>query len=259
MKVTLFGAGNMGGAILEALLGNGCSVTVYDPSETVRNRLSGREGIELATDVIAALNGSEMVFFAVKPVMVGKLCETIKDELVRIDPVVVSVAAGVKTSVYEKYFGSLRIVRTMPNLPALCGKGYTAIFYKNIDDCAVKKAVMDIFSSVGETGEFDSEDKIDKIIPVTSSSPAYVCLLIEAMADGAVRLGFNRKDAYAMCEQAVLGTAAYLKETGMHPAELKDRICSPAGTTIESVAALEEDGFRYAILDAMEKCLKKIG
>ena len=93
---------------------------------------------------------------------------------------------------------------------------------------------------------------------MTSSSPAYICLLIEAMADGAVRLGFSRNAAYKMCEQAVLGTAQYLKESGMHPAELKDRVCSPAGTTIEAVLALEENGFRNSILQAMDKCYKKL-
>ncbi len=257
MKITLYGAGNMGGAVLEALLANQHAVTVYDPSETVRNRLSGREGIVLASDEKGALKGSEMIFIAVKPAMVGGLCEKIKEDIVRDRPAIVSVAALVKTSFYEKYFGDVGIVRAMPNLPALCGEGYTALYYKNEIRPEIKSAVKNVFESVGAVGEFDNEEKIDKIIPVTSSSPAYVCLMIEAMADGAVRLGFSRKEAYEMCEQAVLGTAAYLKSTSLHPAELKDRICSPAGTTIEAVAALEEKGFRSAILDAMEKCIGK--
>ena len=172
-----------------------------------------------------------------------------------------SVAAGVRTSVYAEVLGEkFPIVRAMPNLPALAGEGYTGLFYKNAERIpdAVKAAVAGIFNEVGETSEFTSEEYIDRLIPVTSSSPAYICMLIEAMADGAVRLGFTRAEAYRMCEQAVLGTAAYLKETGMHPAELKDRVCSPAGTTIEAVAALEEKGFRAAILDAMDKCLSKL-
>ena len=102
-----------------------------------------------------------------------------------------------------------------------------------------------------------SESAIDKLISVTSSSPAYICLMIDALADGAVRAGFPRADAYLMAEQTVYGTARYLLETGTLPAVLKDQVCSPAGTTIEAVVALERSGLRSAVLDAMEACEKK--
>ena len=98
---------------------------------------------------------------------------------------------------------------------------------------------------------------IDEMVAVTSSSPAYVCLMIEAMADAAVLAGFARKDAYIMAEQAVMGTAKLMLERDVHPAVLKDMICSPAGTTIEAVASLEESGFRSSLIQAMEACRSK--
>ena len=114
-----------------------------------------------------------------------------------------------------------------------------------------------IFDAFGKTTVLSSETAVDKLISVTSSSPAYICLLIDALADGAVRAGFSREDAYIMAEQTVYGTAKYLLETGTLPAVLKDQVCSPAGTTIEAVVSLERNGFRSAILDAMEACEKK--
>ena len=262
MKIGLFGAGNMGGALLEAIIKTGKhTVSVFDPSESARARFAGRDNVTFTLSAGDASKDRDLLIMAVKPGIVPGLIRAIAPEILDTRTVLLSVAAGVRTSVYAEVLGEkFPIVRAMPNLPALAGEGYTGLFYKNAERIpdAVKAAVAGIFNEVGETSEFTSEEYIDRLIPVTSSSPAFICMLIEAMADGAVRLGFTRTEAYRMCEQAVLGTAAYLKETGMHPAELKDRVCSPAGTTIEAVAALEEKGFRAAILDAMEKCLSKL-
>ena len=262
MKIGLFGAGNMGGALLEAIIKTGKhSVAVFDPSEAAKKHFEGRAGVSFTLSSEEAAAGRDLIIIAVKPAIVPGLINTVAPVIRDSQAVLLSVAAGVKTAVYTDVLGDrFQIVRAMPNLPALAGEGYTGLYYKNAEFIPndTKSAITEIFSEVGETAEFAAEDYIDKLIPVTSSSPAYICMLIEAMADGAVRLGFTRSEAYRMCEQAVLGTAAYLKETGMHPAELKDRVCSPAGTTIEAVAALEEKGFRAAILDAMEKCLSKL-
>ena len=262
MNIGLFGAGNMGGALLEAIIKTGKhSAAVFDPSEAAKKHFAGRNGVSFVLSSEEAAAGRDLLIIAVKPNIVPGLINTIAPVIRDSQTVVLSVAAGVKTAVYTDVLGAgFPIVRAMPNLPALAGKGYTGLYYKNAEHIpnGIKSAITEIFSEVGETAEFAAEDYIDKLIPVTSSSPAYICMLIEAMADGAVRLGFTRTEAYRMCEQAVLGTAAYLKETGMHPAELKDRGCSPAGTTIEAVAALEEKGFRAAILDAMDKCLGKL-
>lgn len=259
MKISVIGAGNMGGALLEAIIKmNRHEIKVFDPSEKAKAKFSEYKCAEFACSEAEAVKDADLVIIAVKPKFVDAVCEKIVKSFDPAKTVLLSVAAGVKVSVYEKHFGNIGIVRTMPNLPALCGEGYTGLYFKNVNDEKLKSDIIEIFSSVGETGVFPSEDMIDRLIPVTSSSPAYICLLIEAMADGAVRLGFSRDAAYKMCEQAVLGTAQYLKESGMHPAELKDRVCSPAGTTIEAVLALEENGFRNSILKAMDKCYKKL-
>lgn len=259
-NITVFGAGNMGGALLEAIIKmDKYDIKVFDPSEKARAKFSGYTRLTFADSEAEAVKDADLVIIAVKPKFVDAVCEKIAKTIDTGKTVLLSVAAGVKVAVYEKHFGNIGIVRTMPNLPALCGEGYTGLYFKNITDEKIRTDIVEIFSSVGETGVFASEDMIDRLIPVTSSSPAYICLLIEAMADGAVRLGFSRDEAYRMCEQAVLGTAQYLKESKMHPAELKDRVCSPAGTTIEAVLALEENGFRNSILQAMDKCYKKLG
>ena len=257
MKTGLFGAGNMGGAILEAAVRSGHTVKVYDPSPAAKKRFENYKEVIFTGNETQAAADCDLLIFAVKPSMVKDVCRKISGSVTD-KAAILSVAAGVRVSVYEDYFKNNGIVRAMPNLPALCGKGYTGLFFKNIDDEQLKKEISGIFGMVGEVGIFEKEEMIDKLIPVTSSSPAYICMMIEAMADGAVRLGFTRKESYKMAEQAVLGTAAYLLETGMHPAELKDRVCSPAGTTIEAVAALEESGFRNSILEAMDRCYSKV-
>ncbi|MBO4326854.1 MAG: pyrroline-5-carboxylate reductase [Clostridia bacterium] len=259
MKIGLLGAGNMGGALLRAIASLGeHDIVVFDPVKTIADFDGIGDKVRFSAAESEAVKGSDLLIVALKPAVIDNVCKKIAGDIDVTKTVVLSVAAGVKTSLYEQYFGDVRIIRTMPNIPALCGKGYTGIYFKNVDDQAMKDSVLRIFNSMGETGVFNNEDMIDRLIPVTSSSPAYICMLIEAMADGAVKLGFQRAEAYKMCEQAVLGTAEYLKETGMHPAEMKDRVCSPAGTTIEAVLALEENGFRNSILKAMDKCYAKI-
>ena len=149
-----------------------------------------------------------------------------------------------------------KIVRVMPNLPLKVGAGMTVVSRCDaVDDTELARAKA-LFDCVGETVVLP-ESYIDKSLAVNGSSPAYVCMFIEALADGAVKNGVDRKSAYLLAEQSVLGTAKLLLETGLHPAELKDMVCSPAGTTIEAVAALEQSGFRNAVLDAVEACTKK--
>jgi len=267
LKIGLFGAGNMGGTLLRAFAASGRhTVNVYDINPEAPERfkdLTSTGKVAFTGSAADCATGAELLLFAVKPFQLDALLSELKqsEAVLAKNCVFLSVAAGVPTAKYLKYFPDYPIVRTMPNLPALVGEGYTGICFKNMEcDCfdAIRCEILDVFNSIGSCGVFTDETKIDKLIPVTSSSPAYICMLIEAMADGAVRLGFPRAQAYDMCAQAVLGTAAYIKQTGTHPAVLKDMVCSPAGTTIEAVAALEADGFRAAVLDAMKKCYAKV-
>ena len=157
----------------------------------------------------------------------------------------------------ETQFGRpLKLVRCMPNVPALVGEGITSVSRnERVSDEEMKQA-MDLLSGMGKTSEIP-ERLIDAVVGVSGSSPAYVFLFIEAMADGAVAAGMPRSQADEFAAQAVLGSARMVLETGRHPGELKDMVCSPGGTTIQAVKVLEEKGFRAAVMDAMEACIEK--
>ena len=157
----------------------------------------------------------------------------------------------------EEWLGDdAKIIRTMPNTPALVGEAMSAVCpNKNISKEELEYCKK-IFESFGECVELE-EKYFDGFIAVAGSSPAYVYMFIEAMADGAVKLGIPRTKAYKMAAQSVLGSAKMVLETGKHPGELKDSVCSPAGTTIEAVAELEKLGFRNSVIQAMDKCAEK--
>lgn len=144
----------------------------------------------------------------------------------------------------------------MPNTPALVGAGMTLVSWDDQVSGEEKKVIMKLLGFSGKVEELD-ESLMTEVTALTGSSPAYVFILIEAMADAAVRSGIQRSQAYRLAAQAVLGSAKMVLDTGKHPGELKDMVCSPAGTTIEAVAALEREGFRNAVMKAMEECTRR--
>ena len=150
----------------------------------------------------------------------------------------------------------MKIVRVMPNTPALVGEGMSAVCTNSYVTADEKGAVLQILNSFGKA-EIVSESIMDAVTAVSGSSPAYVYMFIEAMADAAVRGGMTRDLAYTFASQSVLGSAKMVLETGKHPGELKDMVCSPGGTTIDAVAVLEETGFRNSVMKAMDACIKK--
>ena len=169
----------------------------------------------------------------------------------------ISIAAGQTMENIERLFGkNIKLVRSMPNTPALVLEGATGVCFNEKISDEDKKTAMDIFSSFGIAREVP-ESMIDAVIGVSGSSPAYVFLFIEAMADAAVAEGMPRAQAYELAAQSVLGSAKMVLETGKHPGELKDMVCSPAGTTIEAVRVLEKEGFRSAVMEAIKACVKK--
>lgn len=261
MKIGFFGAGNMGGAIIRAIAGDSkYDIALYEKSAERAGQIAIETGCRAAATVRELMDFADVLLIAVKPAHIDGLlkeiaaCDHFKDKIY------ISIAAGVKIQKFTASLGEVPIARTMPNLPAMVGEGYTGIYYYNMDGASfetVRGEIKMIFDAFGKTAVLPSEASVDKLISVTSSSPAYICLLIDALADGAVRAGFARDDAYVMAEQTVYGTAKYLLETGTLPSVLKDRVCSPAGTTIEAVVSLEKNGFRSAILEAMNVCEKK--
>lgn len=261
MTIGIFGAGNMGGAILAAIASKTAhTVHVYDKDPAKAELYKEYPAVHFTASVRECMQNADLLFVCVKPIHVDGLLQEIKESGMDAQMVLISVAAGVRVERFIRILGEVPVVRTMPNLPAMVGEGFTGIYFHNMERREfgeIKREIESLFSLLGQTRSFPSETYIDKMIAVTSSSPAYVCLFAEALADGAVQLGFSREDAYLMAEQAILGTAKYLRDTGVHPAVMKDRVCSPAGTTIEAVVSLEETGFRHSVLEAMKQCDRK--
>lgn len=264
-KIAFFGAGNMGGAVIEAIINQKIaepsSVIIYDKFLPAAEKFAEKFGTAVAATAKDAAEQADLLFIAVKPNIVPSLLEDIKEEATKSGKIIISIAAGVKVSTFTSLLNdNIKLVRTIPNMPAMVGEGLTGIYFYNFtdkDNQTEKDYIVRLFDSCGKSIVVAKESMIDEMIPVTSSSPAYVCLMVEAMADAAVKAGFQRKDAYVMAEQAIMGTAKLMLERDVHPGVLKDQICSPGGTTIEAVISLEETGFRSSLMKAMEVCGNK--
>ncbi len=255
-KVGFIGAGNMGLSMLCGLASSGkicpSSLWVYDivpPAELP-------DGVQVANSIEALVETCSFVVFAVKPNVFGSVLETVAHVHGYRDKNYISIAAGITTDFIKQILGDVKITRVMPNLPLKVGEGMTVVStYPDISD-ADKRVVETIFSASGKAC-FLGEDFIDKALAINGSGPAYVFLFIEAMADAAVQNGVDRKTAYTLAAQTVLGSAKMVLETGLHPGVLKDMVCSPAGTTIDAVAELEQAGFRSAVIRAVQACTNR--
>ncbi len=258
-KIGFIGAGNMGKAIIGGLLATkqleASAILVSDYLQEPLKTYAAQTGVTACADNISLAQQADYIVLAVKPQVISSVLAEIHDYVA--GKLVISIAAGVSIERLQTGLGeSCHIIRTMPNTPAMVGEGLTVLCYGDGVTEAEKNVAKQIFQSVGKVQELE-EKYLNSVIALTSSSPAYFFMMIEAMADGAVKSGLPRKMSYEMAAQAMLGSAKMVLETGKHPGELKDMVCSPAGTTIEAVKALEETGFRGSILEAMEACTKR--
>ena len=213
-------------------------------------------GIRVTKDNREAAGEAECLILAVKPQFLEEAIRSIRDA-VKKDTLIISLAPGKTLAWLEEQFGfPAALVRTMPNTPAMAGEGMAALCAGTAVTEEQKRTAESIFSSVGKAS-FVTENLMDTVTGVSGSSPAYVFLFIEALADAAVLGGMPRQQAYEFAAQSVLGSAKLMLESGRHPAELKDMVCSPGGTTIEAVRVLEEKGFRGAVIDAVQACIEK--
>ncbi|MEB2705384.1 pyrroline-5-carboxylate reductase [Citrobacter koseri] len=259
-KIGFIGCGNMGKAILGGLIASGQvlpgQIWVYTPSPDNVAALHDRYGINAAQSAQDVAQVADIVFGAVKPGIMIKVLSEISSSLNK-DSLVVSIAAGVTLDQLARALGHDRkIVRAMPNTPSLVNAGMTSITPNALVTPEDTADVLNIFRCFGEA-EVIAESMIHPVVGVSGSAPAYVFMFIEAMADAAVLGGMSRAQAYQFAAQAVMGSAKMVLETGKHPGELKDMVCSPGGTTIEAVRVLEERGFRASIIEAMAKCMEK--
>lgn len=259
-KLSFIGAGNMGKAMLGGVIKSGMisceNIMVSDLYQPSLDAVQSEFGVNVTTNSKEAVEFADIVIFAVKPNIIRGVFTEVKDSMSN-DKVAVSIAAAISIDVIEEHLGKdKKVVRVMPNTPALVGEGMSALCKNgNINDEEFK-FIVDIFNSFGKA-EVVSESLIDAVIGVSGSGPAYVFMFIEAMADAAVMYGMPRAQAYKFAAQTVLGSAKMVLETGKHPGELKDMVCSPGGTTIAAVEALEEYGLRSAVMKGEIACVEK--
>lgn len=260
MKIGFIGCGNMGSAMMQGILNAGkCKADEIMVSAKTEATLQAKKdafGVQVSRDNREVAAFAEVLFLAVKPQFYEEVIAEIKD-FVTEKQLIVSIAPGKTLAWFQEKFGKdLKVIRTMPNTPAMVGEGMTGICAnENVTEEELAR-ICDICDSFGKS-EVVSEHLMDVVTSVSGSSPAYVFLFIEAMADAAVADGMPRAKAYKFAAQAVLGSAKMVLDTGMHPGVLKDMVCSPGGTTIEAVRVLEEKGMRSAVIEAMKACTKK--
>ncbi len=260
-KIGIIGTGNMGSAIIRGICESDtlkeCSLIIYDVNtKSAEISASADAEIILADSISFLAENSEIVIIAVKPDIYPYVLDEIKGRLAS-SCILVSIAAGVSLEFVEGFFQfPVKVVRTMPNTPLLVGEGMTAVCGGRNTVPEDISSVQKIFGSLGMT-EVIEEKYFDVYTALAGSSPAYIYMLIEAMADGGVLEGFSRESAYRIISQAVKGAAEMVNRTGKHPGELKDMVCSPGGTTMEAVASLEESGFRSSLIKAVKACSEK--
>lgn len=257
MKLGFIGTGNMAGAIMGGIIKKGIfkpeEIIGSDISEAGRERIREVYGIQVTADNKEAAAKSEVLILSVKPQFYQETIAEIRD-CVKADQIIITIAPGKTLEWLEEQFGkAVKLVRTMPNTPAMVGEGMTAACPNGQVTEEEKAYACKILNAFGKV-EIVPERLMDAVVSVSGSSPAYVFLLIEAMADAAVADGMPRAQAYQFAAQAVYGSAKMVLETGKHPGELKDMVCSPGGTTIEAVRVLEKKGFRSAVIEAMKAC-----
>jgi pyrroline-5-carboxylate reductase len=248
VAIGFIGAGNIGSAIARRLaaIGGPKGLLAFDIDSQKTESLVADCGVTAAVTAEDCAERADIIIIAVKPDAVESVLTAIWGSMTE-EKILVSVAAGVTIRAIEKIVGtSMKVVRAMPNTPALVGEGMTVLSpNKNVDERSIAQA-EDIFSSAGLSG----------------SGPAYAFAFIQALADGGVKLGIPRDKAIVLAAQAVLGAAKYVLETGEDPAVLRGRVASPGGTTIEGIHVLARSGFAGVVMDAVEQAAlksKKLG
>ena len=262
MKLGFIGAGNMASAILQGAVSNGFlpaeDIWIYDidPAQCAKKKTI-YSTLQIAENNVDLIQQVDVVILAVKPVYYAAVLQEIRAHAA--GKKIISIAAGWTHAMLTEILDAscnAQVLRVSPNTPALVGEGFTAFCEETSFDEASLQWAHGLFETLGDTCTAP-ERLFNAIIAVSGSSPAYVYMFIEAMADGAVKLGLPRALSYRAAAQAVLGAAKMVLATGDHPGKLKDDVCSPGGTTIEAVYQLERGGMRASVISAMEACVEK--
>jgi pyrroline-5-carboxylate reductase len=259
--IGFIGAGNMAKAIINGMIKNGIdykniyihhiNITDAEP----RFLYTGDINIVNCTSNLEVVDKCKYIFLAVKPDVYEDVLSEIKHNLTD-DKIIITMAAGYEINMVKKIIGTHKIVRTMPNTPALVNQGFTIACFDELVSNEERKNILKMLETFGIVQIVD-EDYIDAYSAISGSGPAYVFMMIEAMTDAAVLLGIPRKEAYKAVQYTIIGSAKLALESDAHPGELKDMVCSPGGTTIEGIRTLEEKGFRSSLIECIVNTYKK--
>jgi pyrroline-5-carboxylate reductase len=260
LRVAILGAGKMGGILLQGFLKNNLFAadqvvaTVQHPDRALA--LSAQFGVTVTTDNLAAAEFADVILLGVKPIQVPALVAEIKPALTSAK-MLVSFAASVTTTSIEQAAGcELAVVRAMPNTPAMIGAGVTAVCAGRFCTAEKMAIAQRIFSTVGRTVVVD-EKHMDAVTGLSGSGPAFLYIIIEALAEAGVNVGLPRDVATLLAAQTTLGSARMVLETGYHPALLKDQVTTPAGCTVDGILELEEGGLRVTLIKAVKRSTER--
>ena len=254
--VGFLGAGAMAEALAKGLVESGlvppASIHASDVRRDRLEQLEQQYGIRTAPSNVDLVKAADLVILAVKPQTMNAVLDEIASAVSR-RVLVISIAAGVSTARLRERLGAqARLIRVMPNTPALVLEGATGIARSAGLEPGDLETAQEIFNAIGTSVVLD-EEALDAVTGLSGSGPAYVAIVIEALADGGVRMGLDRATAMTLATQTVIGSARLLAQTGLHPGALKDMVSSPGGTTIAGISALEEGGLRGTLIRAVER------
>jgi len=260
LKVAILGTGKMGGILLQGFLKNNL-VSAEQIFPTVHHAeraqaLSAQFGVEVTTDNLAAAREADVILIGVKPVQVPTLIEHIRPALSP-EKMILSFAASVKTrSIEDAARCDLAVVRAMPNTPAMLAAGITALCAGRFVTAEQMAIAQRIFQTLGRTVVVD-EKHMDAVTGLSGSGPAFIYIIIEALAEAGVNVGLPRDVATLLAAQTTLGSARMVLETGYHPALLKDAVTTPAGCTVDGILELEEGGLRVTLIKAVKRATQR--
>ena len=260
-KIGFIGGGNMGEALISGLVLSKAAkpenIICSDISEDLLEEIKDKYNISTTTDNIEVAKKSDIIVYATKPQILGSVLKETAPALDQ-SKLIISIAAGVPLAAIAAGLDKeLRLIRVMPNICAFVKESATAIAageFASDDDVAVARA---IFDSVGKTVFIQENILMDAFTGLSGSGPAYIFIIVEAMADAGVKMGLSRKDSLFLSTQTVLGAAKLLLESKEHPGQLKDRVASPGGTAIAGIHTLEQGGLRTTMINAIESATKR--
>jgi pyrroline-5-carboxylate reductase len=246
----------MGKALIDGLIGSGAAqarnIICSDASELQLDAIRQRYDVQTTTDNIAVVKAAEIIIYAIKPQIMAAVLKETADYL-DMSKLIISIAAGVPMAAIESLLDKdLRLIRVMPNVAVAVKEGATAIAAGGQATKEDIQLAMAIFDSVGKSIFLKENYLMDAITGLSGSGPAYIFMIVDALADAGVKMGLSRKDAQVLASQTILGSAKLLLETKLHPGELKDSVTSPGGTAIAGLHTLEKGGLRTTLINAVE-------